>query len=170
MDRSTQSTRIGIVLLLILLGLVTRLIPHWPNFTALGAVALFGGSQLSPKWIAPLATFTVLVLTDLVIGFYSGFSIVYLAFILMTVQGMFMTKKTTNVLGHSVIASVMFFLITNFASWVGNPMYSQDIFGLFTSYYAGLPFMLPFLASTLVYGLGLNFILKFADSKLRILA
>lgn len=165
MDRNTSTTRLGFVVLLILLGLVTRLIPHWPNFTALGAVALFGGSQLTPKWLAPFATFIILLLTDFVIGFYAGFSVVYLAFILMTIQGMFMKKHTSNIVGHSVVASVVFFLITNFGSWMGSPMYPQNVSGLISAYYAGLPFMLPFMASTVLYSLGLTYALKLVENR-----
>ena len=33
----------------IILGVLTRVIPHPPNFTAIGAVALFGGAFFSDK-------------------------------------------------------------------------------------------------------------------------
>ena len=37
---------------LVLLVAMTRLLPHPPNFTPLGALALFGGAQFKSRWAA----------------------------------------------------------------------------------------------------------------------
>ena len=166
MNASPFSRRWAYVFALLLIALFSRFIPHWPNFTALGAVALIGGSQLKPHWLAPLVTFGALILSDLILGFYSGFSMVYLAFLLICIQGMWMkTDKRSHLFRHSLVASSLFFLITNGAVWYANPMYSQDFSGLILAYAAGLPFFLNFLLGTVVYGWGLSFALSLVDRK-----
>jgi hypothetical protein len=166
MNASPSSHRWLYVLALLLIALFSRFVPHWPNFTALGAVALIGGSQLKPYWLAPLVTFGALILSDLILGFYSGFSMVYLAFLLICIQGMWMkTDKRSHLFGHSLVASSLFFLITNGAVWYASPMYSQDFSGLILAYAAGLPFFLNFLLGTVVYGWGLSFALRLVDRK-----
>ena len=166
MNASPSSHRWLYVLALLLIALFSRFVPHWPNFTALGAVALIGGSQLKPYWLAPLVTFGALILSDLILGFYSGFSVVYLAFLLICIQGMWMRMdKRSHLFGHSLVASTLFFLITNGAVWYANPMYSQDVSGLILAYAAGLPFFLNFLLGTVVYGFGLSFALRLVDRK-----
>jgi hypothetical protein len=166
MISSHSSRRRVYVFALLLIALFSRFVPHWPNFTALGAVALMGGSQLKPHWLAPLVTFGALILSDLILGFYSGFSLVYLAFLLICIQGRWMKMdKQSHLFGHSLVASTLFFLITNGAVWYANPTYSQDVNGLILAYAAGLPFFLNFLLGTVAYGLGLSFALRLVDRK-----
>jgi len=45
-----------------------------------------------------------------------------------------------NILLASVSASVLFFIITNFAQWLSYPLYTKDIPGLITCYVAAIPF------------------------------
>jgi hypothetical protein len=167
MEKRMTTARYGFIVLLLILGLVTRLLPHWPNFTALGAIALFGGAQLKPNWLAPLVTFGILLVSDFILGFYSGFGFIYIAFFLISIQGLFMkSKKASNVLAHSVLATLSFFLISNFGVWLSSGMYSKDISGLIMCYASALPYSLNFLAGTLVFGFALHYSIKWADSKL----
>ena len=47
-----------------------RLIPHAPNFSPIGAIALFGGAYLNRKFIAYLVPTMAMALSDLFLGFY----------------------------------------------------------------------------------------------------
>ncbi len=49
--------------------------------------------------------------------------------------------KIGSLLLASVSSSVLFFVITNFAVWIGSPFYPQNFAGLLESYTAGLPFL-----------------------------
>ena len=56
-----------------------------------------------------------------------------------------------------MLAEIVFFLMTNFASWMlwhGQPPtnYTFDLSGLMTCYVAGVPFLYRSLAGTLIYG------------------
>ena len=57
-------------LLWVLLGLGLRFLPHAPNFTPLGALAIFGGAYLSKRY-ALILPLLCLVLSDMVIGFHN---------------------------------------------------------------------------------------------------
>ena len=56
-----------------------------------------------------------------------------------------------TVAGASIGASVLFFLVTNFAVWLTSPFYTPDFQGLMACYTAGLPFLKNGLAGDLFY-------------------
>ena len=57
--------------LLVFLGALSRLIPHPPNFVALGALALYAGARLPRRWAiaVPLAA---MALSDFVLDVGHG--------------------------------------------------------------------------------------------------
>ena len=72
---------------------------------------------------------------------------------LIVLIGHFIRKKPTMVsaLGGALAGSVLFFLITNAAVWLGSVHYSQDFSGLITSYIAGVPFFRGTLVGNLFF-------------------
>ncbi|MBK7608266.1 MAG: hypothetical protein IPI18_14115 [Saprospiraceae bacterium] len=50
---------------LLLAGIFSRMIPHVPNFTAVGATALFAGAMLRPGWLSMALPLMILWLSDL---------------------------------------------------------------------------------------------------------
>jgi hypothetical protein len=81
----------------------------------------------------------------------------YLGVILAVLVGGFASiskAKPQNLAFAALSSSVLFYLVTNFGAWLGNPMYSQNFFGLISSYIAGLPFLINGSIATLVYGYG----------------
>jgi hypothetical protein len=127
---------------MILIAAFTRLIPHPPNFTAIGAMALFGGAYFSRKSLAFAVPLIAMFFSDMIIGFHQGMYAVYLSFIFIVMIGLTLKnkKKAGNVFLASVSASVLFFVITNFAQWLSYPLYSKDIAGLIACYVAAIPF------------------------------
>ena len=55
---------------IILLAAFTRLIPHWPNFTAIGAVALFSGAYFDKKYLFFFFSFGEFFIKDLILGLH----------------------------------------------------------------------------------------------------
>ncbi len=153
MKENIRNPRFVVLTLIILGAAFTRLIPHYPNFTAVGAVALFGGAYFTKKWLAFVVPLAALFLTDLIIGFYSQMWVVYLSFILIVVIGMSLqgAKKPGKVILASVSASVSFFVITNFAMWYGSSLYPQNFTGIMESYTAAIPFFSYTLLGDLFY-------------------
>lgn len=120
----------------------TRLIPHYPNFTAIGALALFGGAYFENRKEAFLVPFAAMLLTDFIIGFHPGMYAVYAAFALIVAIGFTLSKKrtVTGVALASVSASVSFFVITNFAVWITGTLYAKNAAGLAACFAAAVPF------------------------------
>lgn len=143
-----------LALFFILIGIALRLIPHAPNFAPVAAMALFAGVYFSKKTalFLPLAA---MFASDIFIGFYEPkiMAAVYGSFILTVILGFWLkkNKKPHAILAGSILSSVLFFLITNFAVWAFSPWYAKTIFGLMQSYYMALPFFRNTLLGDLFY-------------------
>jgi hypothetical protein len=132
-----------VVISLVVAGIISRLIPHWPNFTPVLASALFAGVYIKDKKLAFLVPLVTLTISDIALGFYADMIFVYVATALAVLLGTFIKKpRFANVLATSVFGSVMFFAITNFGAWAVNAygLYASDLSGLVASYTAALPF------------------------------
>jgi hypothetical protein len=154
--KTINSTRFIVITLLVIAAALTRalpyLIPHTWNFTAIGALAIFGGAQFSDKRLAFIIPITAMAVSDVFIG--NGFSlVVYTGFVAMVACGFLIRNKvnTTNVILVSFISASVFFLITNFAFLYPSTRYSHNISGILTSYAAGLPFFRNMLIGNLVF-------------------
>lgn len=160
MKSMKPSSEILFVLFLIVLGILSRLIPHPWNFTAIGSMALFSGFSIRTNKSLLLLAFVSLVISDALIGFYDGMVYTYVGFAVgMLLSVAYFSKQSVlsfaaramSVAGLSVISSFAFFLITNFGVWKGSTLYAQDMSGLMMSYVAGLPFLFNQLAGDLFY-------------------
>jgi len=154
MKKIDISPKLYVVLIMIFAGAMMRLIPHWPNFTPIAAIALFGGTFLKRKDLAFLVPVAAMLLSDLIIGFHSTMLPVYLSFIAIVAFGLILQKRLTviNTLSASLGASVLFYLVTNFASWTSGLMpYPMNAAGLMQSYIAGLPFLFNGILGDLFY-------------------
>ena len=154
---SKINPKISILFIAVFAIAMTRLIPHWPNFTAVGAAAIFGAATIRKSWVAILIPLSAIFISDLIINnvfysaYYEGFvffgessSWIYAAFILMAVLAHFSIKsfKALPIVGTAVAGSVLFFALTNLGVWIGSPIYTQNMAGLLMAYEAGLPFLL----------------------------
>lgn len=148
------SSRYNVVVLMVLLAAFSRLLPHPPNVTAIGAMALFAGAFLPTHWawLVPLAAMWVsdLIINNLVFGaFYGqfvwmtpGVAWSMLGLVLIALLGSRLLTKVSvgRLLGASLSASLIFFLTSNAGSWLTHDLYPATLSGLFTAYIAGLPF------------------------------
>jgi len=141
---------------LILFSALTRLLPHYPNFTAIGAMAIFGGAVISDKKLAILLPLAALFISDVILqilssssglawaakGFYGKEQIfVYGAFICITVLAIFIKRiNFTSIALASIWSGVLFFLISNFGVWLISPIYPNTLAGLGACYWIAIPF------------------------------
>lgn len=132
---------------LMFFAMLSRMIPHPPNFTALTAVALFAGVYLKEYKLAMLMPFMALLLSDFIIGFYPGAWSVYLSFALVFLVSYILTSQTTSfskkwvrVLGTGVLGSIVFFIVSNFFVWLNSQMYTLNLSGFIDCYVAAIPF------------------------------
>jgi len=142
MNIKNMNARFIIITGIILFGAVMRLIPHWPNFTPIAAMALFGGAYFSKKHLAFLIPLGALLISDLILGFHQWMIAVYVSFALVVGIGFLLKQriKVGTVLLATLSSSILFFIITNFAMWVGSPFYPQNFTGLIECYTLALPF------------------------------
>jgi len=107
--------------LIILIGAFSRIIPHPPNFTALGAISILGGLYFGKKYLAFVIPFLAMLISDTILGYKMAIS-VYLAFLIIIPLGIAIRKKVSHysIFKTSITASIIFFLITNFFVWIGS--------------------------------------------------
>ena len=158
---------------IILLAVVTRLIPHAPNFAPIGGLALFSGANFKNK-TALLIPLSAMFISDIFLGFHKTVPFVYLSFIIIAlIGGLIKTNKWQSLLKASLISSVLFFLITNFGVWATGSMYQKNLSGLIQSYVMGLPFFRNTIISDLFYSFsffyGYRFLSNFVFKKLELL-
>ncbi len=139
-----KNTRLVFIFSIVLIGALSRLVPHPFNFTGIAAIALFSGAKLKNRWLAVSVPVLAMLVTDSVIGFHDPKDMlaVYGCFLMTVVFGMFLGNqpKAGMVAISSLASSILFYLVTNFSVWPGNALYSQDLSGLVSSYIAGIPF------------------------------
>lgn len=171
-------------LLVIFTGL-SRLVPHPWNMTPMGAVGIFGGSRL-PLALALALPLGIMVVTDSILWATMNWPpfnpVVYASLLGYAVLGAVFLRKVTfvRIVGVSLLGSLQFFLITNFAIWCSASLpvadlggashawmpsnneayplvlrYSADLAGLLACYAMALPFYGGTLAGDLIYPLAL---------------
>ncbi len=156
---------------MILVAAFSRLIPHYPNFTAVGATALFGAAYINRKALSLLIPIIAVWLSDLVLNnvlyasYYDGFTLftsgsiwIFLGMAAIVVLGWGIFRKVTigRFLGGAIGATVIFYLVTNFGHWAGPfSMHPKNGAGLLATYIDAIPFALNTLAGNVVFGAAL---------------
>jgi hypothetical protein len=150
---NANNSRIIALVSAILVAAVLRLVPHPPNFTPIGAMALFSGAYLGRRALAFAAPLGALLLSDLVLGFYHGMATVYASVALIVVLGTIALKRVSPIgVGVAALASsVLFFVITNFGMWMFSGFYPRTFAGLEACYIAAIPFFQNTVAGDLFY-------------------
>ena len=136
---------------LVLFAVFMRLIPHIPNVTPLGALALFSGISI-PGFGFLLPLFALLI-SDVFLGFHATMPYVYGSFLIIGGMGYFLRKKVSPlfIAGASVLSSLIFFIVTNFGVWFTSSLYEKSLNGLTKCYVMGLPFFRNTLIGDLFY-------------------
>jgi hypothetical protein len=150
---TANHSRILALLAAIVVAASLRLVPHPPNFTPIGAMALFSGAYLGRRPLAFVAPLGGLLLSDAVLGFYSGMQFQYLSVALIVLIGWFaLSRMSVLRLGIAAVASsVLFFAVSNFGVWLVSGMYAKTASGLAACYVAAIPFFQNTLAGDLFY-------------------
>ncbi len=145
--------RLLTLLAVILAAAAFRLLPHPPNFTPIGAMALFSGAHFRDRGYSFVAPLAAMFLSDLVIGLHPLIPVVYGSFALVVTIG-FWLRSRQNVLtiaGAALASSLLFFLVTNFGVWALGSLYPKTVTGLLAAYVAAIPFFRNTVAGDLFY-------------------
>ena len=154
-DKYARMAVVWFGIVLILLVILSRLLPHPPNFTPLAAVGLFSGACLHVRkfWLVPVAA---LLLSDMVIGFYSPVVMVFVygAFILCASIGRSFLQGQRSIptlAGATLSGSVIFFILSNLGDWLSGLNYPLTLDGLLDCYVMAIPFFRNTLLGDLFY-------------------
>jgi len=132
-----------------------------PNFSAFYALAFCAGAFFprGVKWWLPLGT---LVVTDIALDVYyrsfSGMQLVnYLAYGLIILLGTRFSNRSRflGLLAGGILGAILFYLITNTASWLFDAEYTKDLVGwikALTTGRFGFPPTIEFFRNTLMSG------------------
>ena len=152
----TNRLKIIIGILLIILSVVFRLAPHPANFAPIAAAAAVAAIYLGRRW-AIVVPLLAMIISDCFIGFYNApiMLMVYGAFVLIGLGNSIAKQKDlTAVFVRSVLGSVFFFMMTNWAVWQFGSLYQNNLSGLFQSYVMAVPFFRNTLLGDLVFMFG----------------
>lgn len=156
---------------LIAFGAVTRIyLQTLPNVAPIAALALFSGYLLRNRSLAVAVPLASMALSDLYIGSYDWRLMVTVYTMLAIPVGLrslprkavrwLATRRTwtrglCTLVGCSLLSSVLFFLVTNLASWWRFEIYERNLSGILDCYVAAIPFF----RYTVVGDLGFAFLL-----------
>ena len=136
-----------LIVLIILIGAFSRIIPHPPNFTPVGAMSILGGLYFGKKYLAFIIPFMAMFISDIILG-YKMSVIVYFSFLIIVPMGIILRKKLSysSLFKTSLTASFIFFLFTNFFVWIfsspadGIYYCPPNLNGLIKCYTQAIPF------------------------------
>jgi hypothetical protein len=150
---TTNHARLIALLSAIVAAAALRLVPHPPNVAPIAAMALFSGAKFGRRPLAFAAPLGAMVLSDAVLGFYSGFWVTYLAIALIVLLGGIALSRISvlRLAGAAVARSELFFMVSNFGTWALSGMYPLTAGGLAACYVAAIPFFQNTVAGDLFY-------------------
>lgn len=166
-----MKNKFNLAILAIVAAGIIRLLPHPYNLTPIGGMALAGGAYLGRQYLAFVIPFVTLFVTDIILNntvnrvffteaeglvIFSDYMLFsYLAFGLTVMLGLIIGTKNKSklVIGGALVSSIIFFLITNFGTFLTEAIYPKTGSGLLTCYAAAIPFFWNTLVSHLVYTL-----------------
>ena len=147
-----------VVFALVVVALLTRLLPHPPNFAPITSIALFTGFHFVNKRLALFIPLICMFLTDLILGVHSLMPIIYLSFVMISMIGL---KAKSLSLGTVLSASSLFFVVSNLGVWYF--YYPLTWAGLSSCFILAIPFFINALMGDLFY----TSVLQFSFNKLK---
>ena len=165
-----MTKRTGILIGFLALAIASRFFilagPAWANFSPMASMALFAGTYFSNRlqaisWTLIAVWFSNLLLNNILYTqFYPTFSLgfdgVHMAiFALISLLGSSNAQGTltpTRFIGTNLVSALGFFILSNFAAWLGSEIaYPKNVQGLLSCYAAGLPFLKNSLLSQFLF-------------------
>jgi hypothetical protein len=143
-------------LLLIVVAVVFRIVTGffghsdsigWLNFSPIAAIALCAAAYFPMKYKFTVPMIALLI-SDIALNAHYGFSLVspfvlshYLGFAIVGCLGLLLQGRASwkTLLPASVAASLIFYLVTNFVSWIYDPGYAKTFGGFVQAITVGLP-------------------------------
>ncbi len=136
--------------------LVTRLIPHPPNFTSTIALAFYLPALFGVKFI--IIALAAFILSDIIIELHQLVFFTWISLLLIGFISKFFKNFYFRFFGV-FFSCILFFIISNFGVWLLGDLYKNNFNGLIECYIMALPFLQNSLIGSLVCSLLIEFIL-----------
>jgi hypothetical protein len=156
----------------IIMAALSRILPHPPNFTPIVALALFGSTYFSQRYVGLFVALAAMLVSDLILGLHTGMWFVYGTIVLISFLSIQLRNNVSilKVTLTSLAGSVLFYLITNFGVWLNGGFYPKNLSGLVLCYTAGIPFFGNSIVGDLFYCTVLFGLFELAKKKIPALA
>lgn len=148
-----------------------RWLPHPPNWTPVGSVAIVGGRYMGPwrtlavvlggVWVSDILLNQVLYASSEWVWLTKGWLFLALGYGAMTFSSHWLAKQCKGYRGvvlRATVASWLFFLLTNAGVWWGGSMYPGNWQGLMACYVAGYPFLMSAWMADVVFSVSLSWV------------
>lgn len=138
-------------LILVIIGIILRFLPHVPNIVPVVAIALFSGAYLNKRY-SIFVPFVLMAISDLFLGMHNVIPFTWGSILIIAVLGTWLKnhKSLTNIAGSSIVSTVLFFIVTNFGVWLMG-WYPRDLNGLVNCYTMAIPFLRFSMLGDLIY-------------------
>lgn len=144
-------SRVSVAILMVIATVISRILPHPPNFTPILAVSLFSGAYLTDRKLALVVPILAMFVSDLYLGFHDLMPVVYGFMVLSVLFGKQIGTSVSKSFGYTFVGSVLFFVVTNVAVWATSGMYTLDLVGLRHCFVMAIPFFQNSILGDLVY-------------------
>lgn len=156
-----------LLLIVILVSVIRAAAPYadnfkdFANFSAVGAIAMFGAAYFKTPLKAFGLSLLVLLLSDVFIAqtsgygfFYAGWYWTYIAFVLMIAASRFLLKQVNiqNLITTAITVILIHWVVADISAMYIPGLYPPTLAGFWACLVAAIPFELKFLYGTVIYG------------------
>ena len=128
------------------MAIMSRLVPHPPNFAPITGIALFSSKKINNRLLGVFLPIVPLFISDLFIGISFINIFVYLSYVIIYLLGSISPKIDVKTV---FLSSVIFFILTNLGVWYLG--YPKNIEGLITCFTLAIPFFVNTILGDLFY-------------------
>ena len=141
---------------------LTRIIPHPPNFTSLIAISFYIPLIFGTIYM-PIVLFSF-VITDIFIGFHNVLFFTWGSVVIIGLLSKYFASLGFKFRIFGVLSgAVLFFIVTNFGFWLLSGLYDHNLTGLINCYTLAIPFFGYTLLSTITYSIIIEVIYKYKN-------
>jgi hypothetical protein len=158
--QASTGGKFAMIILVLLLAVLFRLIPHIPNFSPQIVLAIYLATFLNKRELF-FAILTLMVLVDAIHGFVANYN-AFGTWTIFTYTGLLMVSFATyaskvsatrwSFVFAAILSSLGFWLWTNLETWGFSGMYEHSLQGLIKCYLLALPFLGHSLLAGILWG------------------
>ena len=142
--------------------IISRLLPHPPNFTSTIAIAFYLPALFGTKFL--IVALSAFIVSDLIIGLHELVFFTWGSLFLIAYLAKHFQKFHFRILGV-LLGCINFFLVSNFGVWALSDFYTKNIEGLILCYTMAIPFLQSSLIGTIIFSVLIEVLLCLNNTK-----